>query len=71
MVGQVAIFRDTIKMTLNSQDVNSLVDSVTTQANTFMNTLASSNILNVQTVMTPATKYGLFTHFQIVVTYAM
>ena len=66
---QTEIFRGTIDQTMNVSDVNTLVDNVAAQANAFMSTLPADRVLDIKTVLSPATKYGPFTHYQIAVTY--
>lgn len=66
---QTQIFRGTIDTTTNVGDINTLVDNVAAQANAFMNTLRADQVRDIQIVMSPATKYGPFTHYQIAVTW--
>ena len=50
-------------------EITTLINNVETLANQFSATMAADHVLDIQSVFTPAGKYGAFAHYQLRVTY--
>lgn len=67
---QLQIFSGTIGPVINPNEIETLINSVSAEANAFMGTLAIGNVLKVDASLT-APRSGHMSHYEIVVVYLL